>query len=83
MNEPPRKPNPIDNLKRLGGASFASVMLDVIKPIAPVLAQGLWVAQPLAGIWNGADSVGDLAKLLEAPGGVEELRQRLADDEEA
>ena len=83
MNVTPRRSDWIDHLRRLGGAPFASIMLDVIKPIAPVLAQGLWVAQPLAGIWNGADSVGDLAKLLEAPGGVEELRQRLADDEEA
>ena len=58
-------------------------MLDVIGPIAPVLAQGLYAAQPLAGLWNGADALGELAELLEAPDGVDTLRRRLADDEEA
>ena len=46
----------IDNLKRLVGAPIASTLLDVIEPVAPVLAQGLWVAQPLAGLWNGGDA---------------------------
>ncbi len=83
MNITPRKPDPVDKVKRLGGAPFASIMLDVIAPIAPVLAQGLYAAQPLAGLWQGADALGELAELLEAPDGIDILRRRLADDEEA
>lgn len=85
MNITPREPDPVDKLKRLGGAPFAAIMLDVIGPIAPVLAQGLYAAQPLARLWNGADALDDLARLLEAPDGVDILRRRLLDgeDEEA
>ena len=57
------------------------MLLDVIEPIAPALAQCLWVAQPLAGLWDGAKAVQALAELLEEPNGVEQLRQRLADEE--
>ena len=81
MNGPPGNSDWIDNLKRLVGAPIASTLLDVIEPVAPVLAQGLWVAQPLAGLWNGGDALGELAEMLEEPGGVEQLRRRLSDDE--
>jgi len=40
----------------------------------------LWMAQPLAGLWDGRDDIRDLAMLLEAPDGIEGLRRRLADD---
>ena len=83
MNITPRGLDPIDKIKRLGGAPFAAILLDVVQPIAPVLAQGLYAAQPLAGLWNGANALGELAQLLEAPDGIEELRRRLADDEGA
>jgi len=56
------------------------VMLDAIEPIAPILAQGLWVAQPLAGLWGGTRTVKMLAETLEAPDGVSQLRQQLSDD---
>lgn len=81
MNAPPGSSDWIDNLKRLVGAPIASTLLDVIEPVAPVLAQGLWVAQPLAGLWNGGDALRELAEMLEEPGGVEQLRRRLSDDE--
>lgn len=83
MDNTPRGPDPVDKLKRLGGAPFASIMLDVIQPIAPVLAQGLYAAQPLARLWHGADALGELAQLLEAPDGIDILRRRLLDGEEA
>lgn len=80
MENPYRFPTWIDKLKVRGGAPFALLTLDVIEPIAPVLAQGLWMAQPLAGLWNGRDDVRDLAELLEAPDSIARLRRRLADD---
>ena len=80
MENPYRFPTWIDKLKVRGGASYALLTLDVIEPIAPVLAQGLWMAQPLAGLWNGRQDIRDLAELLEAPDGIARLRRRLADD---
>ena len=81
MENPLHYPGWIDKLKRRGGAPYALIMLDVMEPIAPVLAQGLWVAQPLAGLWNGRQALGELAQLLEAPEGIESLRKHLADEE--
>ena len=80
MENPYRFPTWIDKLKVRGGAPLALLTLDVIEPIAPVLAQGLWMAQPLAGLWNGRQDLRDLAELLEAPDGIARLRRRLADD---
>ncbi|MCY4071182.1 MAG: hypothetical protein OXG60_07775 [Chloroflexi bacterium] len=80
MENPYRFPAWIDKLKVRGGAPLALLALDVIEPLAPVLAQGLWMAQPLAGLWNGRDDIRDLATLLEAPEGIEGLRRRLAED---
>ncbi len=80
MENPYRFPTWIDKLKVRGGAPYALLTLDVIEPIAPVLAQGLWMAQPLAGLWNGRQDLRDLAELLEAPDGIARLRRRLADD---
>ena len=81
MENPLHLPGWIDKLKRRGGAPYALMMLDVMEPLAPVLAQGLWIAQPLAGLWNGRQALGELAQLLEAPDGIETLRQHLADEE--
>ena len=83
MNAPSEKAVWVDRVKRLGGAPFALILLDVVKPIAPALAQGLWVAQPLAGMWNGGDAVAELAEMLEGPEGVEQLRRQLMAEEEA
>ena len=70
----------IEALKRRGQAPALLTLLDVIEPIAPALAQGLWAAQPLAGLWHGRQAVHDLAELLETPDGIERLRRRLTDE---
>ncbi len=80
MENPYRIPDWIDSLKVRGGAPYALLTLDVIEPIAPVLAQVMWMAQPLAGLWGGREDTRDLAELLEAPDGIDRLRRRLADD---
>lgn len=80
MENPDRFPPWIDKLKGRGGAPYALLTLDVIEPIAPVLAQGLWMAQPLAGLWGGREDLRDLAELLEAPDGIAGLRRRLAEE---
>ncbi len=81
MDEPLRSSDWIERLKRRGQAPLMLTLLDVIEPIAPALAQCLWVAQPLAGLWNGAKAVQDLAERLEEPNGVEQLRQLLSNEE--
>ena len=65
--------------KARGRAPFLLTLLDVIEPLAPLLASGLLVAQPLAGWWLGAGSLRELAGLLEAPEGLAALRERLAE----
>lgn len=59
----------------LGGALH--VILDVLEPFAPIAAQFLWVAQPIAGIFGARNTIGDLANVLDMPEGVETLRQQL------
>lgn len=70
----------IETVKQRGYGDIAHILLDTIEPIAPIVAQGLWVFQPLAGLWNGTHGVQLLAQLLETPEGIAELRQRLVDD---
>lgn len=72
--------NWIETVKRRGQAPLMLTLLDVIEPIAPALAQGLWAAQPLSGLWQGGQAVRELAEWLEEPDGVEQLRQRLTDE---
>ncbi|MEP0763250.1 MAG: hypothetical protein HRF48_11000 [Chloroflexota bacterium] len=60
----------------LGGVIAA--LLDAAEPLAPLGAQALWVAQPALGLLLPRDAVADLARVLDAPGGVAWLRERLA-----
>lgn len=70
----------IERVKARGGAPILLTLLDAFEPLAPALAQGLLVAQPLANLWRGGDALGELAEMLEAPTGLSELRRQLADD---
>ena len=70
----------IERAKMRGGAPLLLTLLDAFEPLAPVLAQGLLVAQPLANLWRGGDALRELAELLEEPDGLRELRRQLADD---
>lgn len=71
----------IESAKRRGGAPLLLTALEAIEPLAPALAQGLLVAQPLANLWRGGDALRELADLLEEPAGLSELRRQLADEE--
>ncbi|MEB2288316.1 MAG: hypothetical protein OZ934_09410 [Anaerolineae bacterium] len=60
----------------LGGLMAA--LLDAAEPLAPLGAQALWVAQPALGLLLSRGAVADLARVLDAPGGVAWLREQLA-----
>lgn len=70
----------IEHAKRRGHAPFLLLALEAFEPLAPALAQGLLVAQPLANLWRGGAAVRELADLLEEPDGLRELRALLAED---
>ena len=80
MENPDRLDSLIQSLKVRGSSSAALLLLDAIEPLAPVLAQSLWMAQPLAAPFHGRDAVAELAEALETPGGLARLRQRLSDE---
>lgn len=63
-----------------GASPLLLVLLEAVKPIAPILANGLLVAEPLAALWGGGGALRELADLLEEPDGFEALRRQL--DEE-
>ena len=70
----------IERAKGRGIATLMLTLLDAIEPLAPALAQGLLVAQPLANVWQGADGLRALADLLDEPEGLQQLRRQLSDD---
>lgn len=70
----------IEAAKGRGQAPLLLSLLDAIEPIAPVLAQGLLVAEPLALLWGGGGAMRALSEQLETPGGLEALRRQLADE---
>jgi hypothetical protein len=70
-------PKWIQHVKARGLGVALSTALDVLEPLGPLGAQALWVAQPVLGLVIAHDVLDDLAEALEAPGGVERLRQML------
>ena len=72
----------IQSLKRRDAANWTLLLLDAMEPVAPLLAQSLWIAQPLATPFHARDAVAELAEALETPEGIMRLKQRLADEGE-
>ena len=70
----------LEAARERGHAPLLLTLLDVIKPVAPVLANGLLVAQPFLPFARHERAMLELADLLEAPDGIERLRQKLAED---
>ena len=80
MVEKDKKPtiHPWVNAAKARGLENAfAVLLDVLQPIGPVLAQLLWAMQPAARIFGVRHSISDMADILDAPDGVEILRTQL------
>jgi hypothetical protein len=81
MIENETKPKPTSSWRdqlhqyRLGGVTGA--VLQALEPLAPLLAQLLYVVQPLARVVGGHRAVGELADQLETPQGIAQLRADL------
>ena len=67
----------IERAKRRGQAPTLLTLLDALEPAAPLLAQALLLAQPLANLWRCGGGLGALADLLEEP---DALRRQLSED---
>ncbi len=73
-------PDWIERTKGRGQAPLLLSLLDAIEPIAPVLAQGLLVMEPLALLWGGGGALRALAEQLEEPDGLTALRRQLVEE---
>jgi hypothetical protein len=69
----------IEQAKRNGWGDFLGTALDVLEPFGPLGAQMLWIAQPALSLWVARDVVNELASALEEPGGIDHLREQLAE----
>jgi hypothetical protein len=67
-----------ERLHAAGLGGLAAALLDAAEPLAPLGAQALWVAQPALGLLLPRAAIADLARVLDAPGGVAWLREQLA-----
>ena len=62
-----------------GWQNAAHLLLDALEPMAPVAAQMLWMFQPVVGVFGNQKALRDFAEILDAPQGVDALRQQLDD----
>ncbi|HEC24124.1 MAG TPA: hypothetical protein ENI95_14525 [Chloroflexi bacterium] len=56
-----------ERLSEAGLLGVARPLSEALRPLAPLLAQFLWIAQPAFGLFGQAGAVGALAELLEEP----------------
>ena len=47
----------------LGGVAEAAT--SALRPLSPVAAQLLWIAQPVSSVFGGAEAIGALAQILD------------------
>jgi len=64
-------------LRRLGLAGIASAILEAGAPLAPLIGQLLYVAQPTLGLFLPRRAIGDWAKWLDQPGNLTALIEDL------
>lgn len=71
-----------DRLADLGLESLIDALANVARPLAPLAAQVLWVAQPALGALHGglSQEAGDLAELLHDPAALDRLMAQLLTD---
>ena len=79
--DPQRRDQLIDDLARRTAqahlAAPAILFLEMLKPLAFLGAQVLWVTQPFLGLWWDQGDVRALARLFEDPASVDQLIERI------
>lgn len=65
-------------IRNLNG--ILGIALDIIEPLGPLGAQLLWIAQPVMGLLGAHNLVGEIARMVETPEGIAQLRQMLDED---
>ncbi len=78
-NSPPEW---IVELRVRGWTNAALMALDVLEPFGALSAQLLYVTSPTLGVFGWRSPAEDLARALETPDGIEQLRHWLQDSVE-
>jgi hypothetical protein len=76
----PKQPAWARRVRALGLDGLLGALLDAAGPIAPLVGQLLYVAQPTLGLFIPRRSINQWAELLDRPDGLAELRQMLESD---
>lgn len=66
-----------ENVMRRGLYGPALILVEVGRPLAPLLGQLLWIAQPAFSMLWPAETIGRVAHFLEEPGAGDYLLARL------
>ena len=69
-------------LEALGMGGLMSALLHAMRPVAPLGAGMLWIAQPALGLFIDRDDVAGWARVLEDPDALMWLSARLAGETE-
>jgi hypothetical protein len=67
----------IDRLEARGMGGMMRLLVDIATPFSIIGAQVLWILQPIATLWGKGTAMGELAKWLENPDAMRDLRARL------
>lgn len=70
-----------ERLEAFGMGGVLGLFVRAARPLGPVGASALWMAQPALGLVMDRDTVGEWAELLEDPNALAWLSQRLAGEE--
>lgn len=67
----------VEQAKKRGLTGALRLTLDLLEPLGPLGAQVLYVLQPGLGIFGFYHIAGEVARTLEEPDGIDELRKQL------
>lgn len=77
MNEENTPTTWLDRAEARGMGGMIRTLLDIASPFSIIGGQLLWIVQPVATLFGKGNAVGDLARWLEQPNALQDLRVRL------
>ncbi len=72
----------IEAAQRRGLSGAIRLTLTALAPLGVLGAQLLYIAQPMAAVFGAHRALGDIARALESPDGVQQLLDALEDTEQ-